>query len=69
MPVMDGIALVKKIRNIGARPRVILVTGFKDHVLRDAHKLGVDAVVEKPFDREELLRTMQHCLKDVELAA
>ena len=68
MPVMDGIALVKKIRKtrLGPGPRVILVTGFKDTAMRDASTLGVDAVVEKPFDRGELLRVMQYCLKDVE---
>ena len=65
MPVMDGIALVKKIRKTGLTPRVILVTGFKDTVAGDAYKLGVDAIVEKPFDRSQLLRTMQHCLEEV----
>lgn len=66
MPVMDGITLIRRMRKTGARPRVILVTGFKDHVLQDASKLGVDAIVEKPFDREDLLRTMRNCLEDVE---
>lgn len=65
MPVMDGIALVKKIRKTGLNPRVILVTGFKDTAAPDAYNLGVDAIVEKPFDRGQLLRTMQHCLEEV----
>ena len=65
MPVMDGIALVKKIRKTGLNPRVILVTGFKDTAAPDAYNLGVDAIVEKPFDRGQLLRTMQHCLERV----
>jgi len=65
MPVMDGIALVKKIRKTGLKPRVILVTGFKDTAMPDAYTLGVDAIVEKPFDRGQLLRTMQHCLEEV----
>jgi two-component system response regulator YesN len=65
MPVMDGIALVKKMRKTGLKPRVILVTGFKDTAVPDAYTLGVDAIVEKPFDRGQLLRTMQHCLEDV----
>jgi len=65
MPVMDGIALVKKMRKTGLKPRVILVTGFKDTAAPDAYKLGVDAIVEKPFDRAQLLRTMQHCLENV----
>ena len=66
MPVMDGISLVKKIRTIVPRPRVILVTGFNESVLHDASKLGVDAIVEKPLDRDELLRVLQDCLEDVD---
>ena len=69
MPVMDGIALVKKIRKSASPPRVILVTGFKDIATGDADALGVDAIVEKPFDREELLRVMHQCLEDVDAHA
>jgi two-component system response regulator YesN len=66
MPVMDGIALVKKIVKAQARPRVILVTGFNDIAPPEAYRLGVDAIVEKPIDRDELLRTMESCLATVD---
>jgi YesN/AraC family two-component response regulator len=66
MPVMDGIVLVHKIPKAEPRPRVILVTGFNDLGLPDAHHLGVDAIVEKPIDRSELLRAMQRCLATVD---
>lgn len=66
MPVMDGIALVKRIAKAEPRPRVILVTGYHDLELQEAYELGVDAVVEKPIDRGELLRAMQSCLADVD---
>jgi YesN/AraC family two-component response regulator len=66
MPVMDGISLVKRINTTGPRPCVILVTGFNESVLHDASKLGVDAIVEKPLDRDELLRVLQDCLEDVD---
>jgi YesN/AraC family two-component response regulator len=66
MPVMDGIALIKKIPKTGPRPRLILVTGFNDPALQAAYKLEVDAVVEKPIDRAELLRAIRKCLGDVE---
>jgi YesN/AraC family two-component response regulator len=69
MPVMDGIALVKKVRKSASPPRVILVTGFKDIATGDADALDVDAIVEKPFDREELLRVMHQCLEDVDAHA
>jgi CheY-like chemotaxis protein len=61
MPVMDGIALVKNLPN-EPRPRVILVTGLGDLSPREACEMGVDAIVEKPINREELLRAMEHSL-------
>ena len=65
MPVMDGVALIKKIRGATPKPRVILVTGYNDLAVPEAYALGVDAVVEKPIDRDELLRAMQSCLAHV----
>jgi len=66
MPVLDGVALIKKIREAKARPRVILVTGYNDLTLPEAYALGVDAVVEKPIDRGELLDAMRSCLAKVD---
>jgi two-component system, response regulator YesN len=63
MPVMDGIELVKKLnQEAPQRPRVIFITGFSDFSLRQAQDLGIDAVVEKPIHREELLSIMQRSL-------
>jgi CheY-like chemotaxis protein len=64
MPVMDGVALVGKLREFRSPPRVILVTGFSDLTLRQAYEMGVDTIFEKPIDREELLRVMQNSLSD-----
>ena len=63
MPVMDGITLVKKINQASTpRPHVILITGFSDVSLRQARDLGIDALLEKPIDREELLDVLQRSL-------
>jgi CheY-like chemotaxis protein len=63
MPVLDGIGLVKKLNQTGAyRPRVILTTGFSDLSLREAYAMGVDAIVEKPISREQLLAAMRRSL-------
>jgi CheY-like chemotaxis protein len=63
MPVMDGLALVKKINQAeNHKPGVIFLTGFSDLSLREVYEMGVDAIVEKPIHREELLRAMQHSL-------
>jgi CheY-like chemotaxis protein len=63
MPVMDGIALVKQLNEAGTRRQhVILITGFSDVTSQQAYELGIDAIVEKPIDREELLDVMQRSL-------
>lgn len=65
MPVMDGIALIKKINEArGPRPKVIFITGFSDLTLREAHDLGAEAVLEKPIKREELLHEAQRSLTE-----
>lgn len=63
MPVMDGIALVKQLTQAGPPgPCVIFLSGFSDLSLREAYHLGVEGVLEKPIDREELLALMQRSL-------
>lgn len=65
MPVMDGVALVRAIAATGAeRPRVILVTGFSDLQPRDAYALGVEAIIEKPLERDHLLDAVKRGLTD-----
>lgn len=67
MPVMSGIALLKKINELGPRrPRVIFITGFSDISSRQAHDLGAEAILEKPVKREELLEEAQRSLTRLE---
>jgi CheY-like chemotaxis protein len=65
MPVMDGVALVRAIAAAGAeRPLVILVTGFSDLQPRDAYALGVEAIIEKPLERDQLISEVKRGLTD-----
>jgi hypothetical protein len=67
MPVMDGIALLKKVNGIpGRRPRIIFITGFSDLSLREALDLGAEAVLEKPIEREDLLNEAQRSLTELD---
>jgi CheY-like chemotaxis protein len=60
MPGMNGVELLKWInQSPEPRPRMILITGFSDLALRDALDMGVEAILEKPIKREELLRLAQ----------
>ena len=64
MPVMDGVTLLRHIREKAHKPRVILLTGFSDLSPRQAHDLGAEALLEKPIRREELLRVAQRSLAE-----
>jgi CheY-like chemotaxis protein len=67
MPVMDGIALLRKINRMpGQRPRMILITGFSDLSLREALDLGAEAVLEKPIEREDLLNEAERSLTELD---
>ncbi|HMF92601.1 MAG TPA: response regulator [Candidatus Angelobacter sp.] len=63
MPVMGGAALLEKINRSGLhRPAVIFLTGYSDLSARQAYALGADAMLEKPVDRDEMLRVMRRSL-------
>jgi CheY-like chemotaxis protein len=67
MPVMDGIALLKKVKEAGMRtPGVVLITGFSDVPLREAYDMGAEAILEKPISREELLNIAKRALAEAE---
>ena len=59
MPGGDGVELLEKIRLKDPRfPSVILITGHSDFSLETAHEKGANAVVGKPFDCQDLVRTV-----------
>jgi CheY-like chemotaxis protein len=67
MPVMDGLGLVRSIRERqGPRPGVIAMSGSghlgRDASLEAAQVLGADAVLRKPFTREQLINTITSVL-------
>jgi CheY-like chemotaxis protein len=67
MPVMDGLTLLKKVSQGKTRkPSVILISGFTDLSLRQAHELGAEAILEKPVRREEFLGALRRSLVEAE---
>lgn len=55
MPDMDGIEMLRAVREIHPDLGVILMTAFASvDTARDAFKLGADDFIQKPFDVEEL---------------
>jgi CheY-like chemotaxis protein len=63
MPVMGGVPLI---REIYARkliiPSIIFVSGFGDIDPREMYGLGVEALMEKPLSRKDLIRALEDSL-------
>lgn len=55
MPGGDGIELLARTRQSNLSvPIVLLVTGFSDLTIEEAHDKGAEALFSKPFDKKEL---------------
>ncbi|MCR9203286.1 MAG: response regulator [Halobacteriovoraceae bacterium] len=63
MPGGDGVSLVKNVKSDGAKIPIFLVTGFSDYTAEDLSGLGVNAVIFKPFDLEEVVEMISNTVK------
>lgn len=63
LPDKSGLALAEHVRKTKPSCAVILMTGHHAETLKDtAEASGVAAVIQKPFDFEEILRLIQRVL-------
>lgn len=70
MPDMDGIQLLRSLRETQPQIGVVLMTAFASvDTARDAFKLGADDFIQKPFDVEELKLIVRKTLEKQELIA
>jgi two-component system response regulator PilR (NtrC family) len=64
MPDMDGIALLKAVKDISQDVRVVMMTAFGTiNTAREAFKLGADDFIQKPFNNEELKLIVKRTLE------
>lgn len=65
MPVCGGVELLDTIMNTPSvgRPAVIFVSGFSDISLEEAYDRGVQAVLSKPIDHDELQENVRRVLR------
>ncbi|RYF95780.1 MAG: response regulator [Caulobacteraceae bacterium] len=64
MPEMDGITLVRKLKERDCRMPVIVITGHADVPLAvQAMKAGVADFIEKPFESDTILHAVRRCLE------
>jgi two-component system response regulator FixJ len=63
MPEMNGVDLVRRLKELGAPHPIVMITGHADVPLAvEAMKAGVDDFIEKPFDDEVLLSSVRSAL-------
>ena len=67
MPVMDGIELTRRIREISSVPILILSAKVELEDKVDGLESGADDYITKPFDSVELLARVKSALRRVEL--
>jgi two-component system, LuxR family, response regulator FixJ len=64
MPEMDGITLVDTLKQLGCRMPVIVMTGHADVPSAvQAMKVGASDFLEKPYERDAMLRAVRRCLE------
>ena len=61
MPRMDGIEMIKRIREShpGKRIPIIVMSAYGQRRITDALASGADAIVEKPIDLDSFLATVR----------
>jgi DNA-binding NtrC family response regulator len=68
MPDMDGLTLLKKIRAFDDTISIIIMTGYGTiEMAVQALKDGCYDFLEKPFNKDHIVRTIQHCLERTKL--
>ncbi|NTV90780.1 MAG: response regulator [Clostridiales bacterium] len=66
MPVMNGLQLIRTLRERGSKVRVILISGYDDFVyVKEALKYGVENYIVKPINREELSQTILEAIEKI----
>lgn len=68
MPIMDGIDLIKNIKDKKLNQKIIVLSSYKDYALvREAFKLGVeDYILKTEIDENNLLELLNKLIDDIE---
>jgi DNA-binding response OmpR family regulator len=62
MPGQDGFEFLRKLRGVERTFKILAISGYGEPYLGIARAMGADAVITKPFSREELLAEVKGLL-------
>lgn len=68
MPVMDGLSAARAIRSMERKdatviPIIAMTANAFDEDRRRIHEAGMDRHLAKPLDPQEIIRTINECVK------
>lgn len=63
MPVMDGLALTKEIKELGDTPVIVISAFDNEEFVSEAARLGVETYLLKPIDIQLLLASINRCIE------
>jgi CheY-like chemotaxis protein len=63
MPKVDGIEVIKAIKQLSPQPKVMVITGFADSYLEKVKQLGVDGFFVKPVRLDSIIKRMRELLE------
>ena len=59
-PTENGLDILAKLKRVAPKIKVLLVTGLRQEtILDEAHRLGADGILYKPFDTNDLLSSIE----------
>jgi len=68
MPGMDGLALIRKVKDLRKNIHFIVISGYADfEYARDALQSGVEAYLLKPIDDDQLMDTLNQLREKIDL--
>jgi CheY-like chemotaxis protein len=65
MPVMSGPTIVRRLRDVGATPPVVYMTGYADETLSEYRLEAGSKLLRKPFSPSQLARVIRSALDAV----
>lgn len=65
MPVMDGLEASKEIMSINPKAKIVMLSAMGDEeIIETAKEIGINYILKKPFNKEELLHVVKKILEN-----